>query len=261
MHSLEIELLRRIEASQIGAAHRGREVIETGSFITLLTPETDLVWLNYAVPTASDFSKERIEELKAAFAPLKRTPRLEFLETLWPELVPALEANGFELQVRLPLMLCTKSTFKPAERKEIDVKPLDENGDLGGYLQVMRDAFGDAEPVGEADIKRVKLSIQRDPTKRSLAFCEGQPAAVACLMPESGVAELAGVGTAEGFRRKGLASAASSLLLEDYFNAPGGDEAIAWLGAGDDTARLVYEKLGFQSIGTQSHYILAGASV
>lgn len=261
MHSLEIELLRRIEASQIAAARRGREVIETGSFITLLSPETDLIWLNYAVPTRNNFSRESIDELKASFAPLKRTPRLEFLETLWPELVPALESNGFEQQVRLPLMLCTKATFIPASRQDIDVRPLAEDSDLAGYLTVMRSAFGDEEPVGDADIERVRTSIQRDPTQRALAFCDGRPAAVACLMPESGVAELAGVGTAENFRRRGLASAASSMLLEDYFNAPGGEEAIAWLGAGDDTARLVYEKLGFQAIGTQSHYLLAGTSV
>ncbi len=258
VHSLDIELLRRIQASQIAAASRGRDVTETGAFVVMLSPNTDLIWLNYAVPTSNDFSAASIESLKKAFEPLKRVPRLEFLETLWPDLSGALEENGFELQVRLPLMLCTKATFLPVILDNFDVQNLGEDSDIGSYLRVMHASFEHDDEVGDADIERIRTSIKNDPTLRALAFCEGKPAAVACLMPEDGVAELAGVGTVSEFRRRGLASAASSLLLEQLFSGPGGDEAIAWLAAGDDTARLVYEKLGFQSIGTQTNYILAG---
>jgi GNAT superfamily N-acetyltransferase len=86
----------------------------------------------------------------------------------------------------------------------------------------------------------------------ALATVEAQPAGVGTTTPLAGVAELAGVGTLERFRRRGIASAVSSVLLADHFR----DGDVAWLSAGDDAAEAVYRKLGFERAGWRLAYIL-----
>ena len=66
---------------------------------------------------------------------------------------------------------------------------------------------------------------------------------------------MAGVGTVAEFRRQGWASAVSSRLLSEMFSDPATEDLIAWLSAGDSTARAVYEKLGFSQVGDQCNYI------
>ncbi len=258
MHSLQEELLRRIQASQISAASRNREVVQSGPFRVMLNVNDDLIWLNYAVPTHNGFDHNAIEAMKEPFARYNRVPRLEFLEELWPELPAALEACGFELQSRLPAMVCTKSTFRgvSASTDLLESKILAPSDDIHAYLSIGMQAFEGKSEVTDPQVERQRESILKGPHRCAMAWFEGHPAAVALLMPEGGVAELAGVATLDRFRRKGLALAVSSVLLDEFFGSPQGDEAIAWLGAGDDTAKAVYEKLGFETLCTQANYIL-----
>lgn len=250
-------LLLRLQASQVAAASRGRKVIESGPFTILLNEHSELVWFNYAIPNREGFSDQAIADMKLAFYENGRVPRLEFLESLWPSLGEWLSNNGFSVQGRVPLMLCDAESFRPVNLADRDVRILSADDDIPSYVSVGSLAFGEVSTPEEQRVARHRLQIAEGSLRCAMAYCEGLPAAVACTMPESGVAELAGVGTRQEFRRRGLASAVSSILMEDLFRSD--PRALVWLGAGDDVAKAVYEGLGFRTIGFQLFYIQAGA--
>jgi predicted GNAT family acetyltransferase len=85
----------------------------------------------------------------------------------------------------------------------------------------------------------------------AVILLDGDPVAGACLIGDERAAELAGVWTAEGHRRRGLATAVCQALL-DHFLAGGG--RFAWLGAHGDAARALYVRLGFRRVGHQLDY-------
>ncbi len=88
--------------------------------------------------------------------------------------------------------------------------------------------------------------------RASLALVDGVPAGGAYTVGDDTISAEPGVGTAPEFRRRGVASCASSALMEQHFKNP---DTLVWLSAGDEIAKAVYEKLGFRLLGTQLNYI------
>ena len=64
----------------------------------------------------------------------------------------------------------------------------------------------------------------------------GAPAGAGALTPNGSTAELVGIATLPEFRRRGVASAVSSYLVDRYFRQGG---EIAWLSAEDQIAQIV----------------------
>lgn len=248
------DLLNQIQASQIAAASRGRNVIETPSFVVLLNEQSDLPWFNYAIPISEDFSEIAIEQMIDAFVLAKRTPRLEYLPELWPGLSVALLRRGFSVQAQLPLMVCTGQTYRAPGVSGIEVRLLTPADDFLPYLTVGSEAFGEVPVAIDERAQRHKTQVEQGVLRCAVAYSKGQAVSVACTMPALGAAELAGVATKVEFRRKGYGSAVSAFLIEHEFSRT--PEIVIWLSAGDDSAKAVYEGLGFQSVGEQHSYWL-----
>ncbi|MEA2553283.1 MAG: hypothetical protein QOJ65_1459 [Fimbriimonadaceae bacterium] len=247
------ELLQRIERSYVTATAPLRDVVECGPFWLFINPGTRLVWLNGAV-VANDqpITREWIREMVGGLKERDRQPRMELFAELRPELIRDLQAEGFVIESEMPMMVATIDTFIPQSSGGVRVEIMNPESDLVPFLRVADISFEHDEPITPERLERTRQGFKRGTHLGALAYIDGQPAAVASLVASDGVAELAGVGTHPDFRRRGAASTVSTVLLQEFFKTAD----LAWLSAGDDTSRAVYERLGFKLAGTQVNIAL-----
>ncbi|MBI1755852.1 MAG: GNAT family N-acetyltransferase [Fimbriimonas ginsengisoli] len=245
-------VLRRLERALIGSLARDRECIDCGPFRLLLNRSSDMIWSNYAVPTRDGFDLGSVRAMIEAFEAKRRRPRLEFTLELWPGLPPALVAAGFELEAEQPTMVCLAAGFQPRRSPEVSVELLAADGDVETFLRIADSPFGmPSQEIAAGRVQGTRDSIAKGVWVMAVGSIGGAAAGVGCINPFDGVCELAGIGTLDAFRRLGVASSVSTFLLEKFF-ADGGE--IAWLSAGDDTAKAVYERLGFRAVATRVNY-------
>lgn len=243
------DLLHRIERASYHAIAKNRTRIPVGPFEILYNPATQMRWLNgaYLADGAKTVTRDDIDNLVQAFRERDRLPHLELFRELRPELVQMLIDYGFRHEVEMPLMVATRETFRPQPSPRVQTEMLTPEADLAVWLQVGAEAFEHDEPITPDRIEDSRKSLRSGTLYTAVGRIDGQPAAIASIVHFEGVGELAGVGTTKPFRRQGAASAVSTYVLEEFFK----NGEIAWLSAGDDSARLVYEKLGFELIGSQ----------
>ncbi len=246
-------LLQRIDRQVIAVNAATRECVEVGPFVAMFDPSTEIFYANYAVPTREGATPEDVQRLIEAFRSRDRMPRLEFRREAQPTLSATLEAAGFTLESEHPVMVCEPSDFAPQSAADVDVRTLGAEDDLLPFLRVADEAFGMAGPIDPARIEHTRAAIARGAWIAALGTIAGHPAGCAVLTPHEGLAELAGVGTASAFRRRGVASSVSTALMRDFFTV--GDAV--WLSAGDETAEAVYRRLGFRPVATQANVSLS----
>jgi ribosomal protein S18 acetylase RimI-like enzyme len=229
---------RRLQRYLRRSAARGRDAVGAGPFTAFFKPGDPMRFLNYAIPeerarvTAAD-----VDALAEPFEARGRLPRLEYVESEAPGLAQALEAGGYACEARLDLMTCTPETLlsppRPAGLRLERVDASSPPETVRTLVRTQRAAFG--EP-GEGD-GPVGASVGM------LATLDGEPAAAGLFTaPEDGLTEIAGLGTLEPFRRRGIAAALTAALAGTAFS---GGVQIAFLTPGDDDTRRVYERAGF----------------
>src|ERR1039457_5348120 len=113
-----LALLERIQAQMRAVARRQYEEVAVPPF-TLFFHDTDpLPYFNYAIPDgpgpASGSLTAPLNRLEAEFHARHRLPRFEFVEACAPRLAEALEAHGFALENRPPLMVCPRGKERAA---------------------------------------------------------------------------------------------------------------------------------------------------
>jgi GNAT superfamily N-acetyltransferase len=182
----------------------------------------ELVGFNYALPVdpLDERLAEGIKRLQALYRTRREPLRIEFHESAWPGLGVALEAAGFEPESRNPLMACSPEAFRPMTAGPITVR------------------FEAADP-------------EHPGRMRAIGTIDGVVGGHASLGGIEGVAELYGVVTEPAFRRRGVASALCSALLQWHFDRGG---SLAFLDAENPGAEALYRRLGFTAIGARLAY-------
>jgi hypothetical protein len=233
------------------SAATGRTVISSPPFAAYLHPEDPLRFLNYAIPdSGARPTEEQVERLRAVFARARRRTRLEWIEEVAPELAPRLAAAGLEEELRTPLMTCTPDRLLDAgaDVPQLAVGPVDDAG-LEGAANVQRVAFGLAplEPGERPDDQR------RSGGGAVLARSGPTPVAAASWTRViEGVSEVAGVATAEAWRRRGLAGATTAAAARAAFAA---GARLCVISPGDVGAERVYARAGFARVATMLHWV------
>jgi GNAT superfamily N-acetyltransferase len=254
--------INRLQSQLRYGASQGLQPISVPPFTFYFNSDSDSLYANYAIPDApanGDLGPA-IVALKTAFHEHQRTPRLEYLEDFAPHLATALKTNGFKEEIRTLLMVCTRSSFRPAP----DVPGLvieSINGtstieDQCAAVTVQGRSFG-GDDAPEATEERARQHFQRWASQQMfLAKLDGQPASVASLMPAyDGIAEIAGVGTVSAFRQRGIGTIITAHAASLAFAQ--GLEAV-FLTAMDERAGRVYTRVGFQANGHGLAYVEEG---
>ena len=245
-------LLLRLQDALIESTKRGRNSTDVGGFMVMLSPSDPLVWVNYAVPTSSA-TLAGIDEMVAVFRAAGRVPRLEFFVDLWPDVALSLEKAGFRCEKRMPIMVLSRDRWHGLSHDH-DVRPVD----FATYCEMNRvlcEAFGaeipeESDPYDDPMFQR----IMKDEVLATVALADGKVVGGGLGVGTSEVREIAGIGTAAAYRKRGIASAVIADLLDRFFG-DGGE--VAWLTPGDEGAQSVYARLGFEPIAEQVVYELS----
>lgn len=210
--------------------------------------------MSFAVPVAEcDDWPPAAAALASAFRERNRVPRLELFEEIHGAVVSGLAAVGISRQSAQPVMAVTRPTLRPRRLAQtVYVRLLDRRDDalLKAMMDVQTIAFdAPLAPEGERAWRDLLANgMERGCVVVAVAIQDGRVVCCASLQIGAGAAELCGVGTLPGYRRRGLASGLCTRLIGEAFKR---EIAQVWLSAGDPVAEAVYRRLGFRQIGTQ----------
>src|SRR5689334_7834611 len=99
-------MLSAIQAYLRKAASLDRIAEYIGPFLATVSPDSDNLYFNYAIPDdGAAPTAEDVRALIAFYEAHNRTPRLEYSSTLAPAVEAALLAQGFTVEVLAPLMV------------------------------------------------------------------------------------------------------------------------------------------------------------
>ena len=255
----DLATLRRLESGMRAAMSEGRERHPAGGLDVFLSSTSDNHLLSLGLPAVDGAPPWRpsIEALLAIYAPSGRRPRLEIFDELHPTLAPALEAAGFVLAMRAPLMALAPGDLadlagvggRAGAHRSLGH---DDPDRLTAFLRGQSVAYGGSGADGEALawLPSLLAGLERGTIMAAALELEGELVSGATLIFGGGVAELAGVWTEPRRRRQGLAFEVCRRLLADAFDR--GLE-LGWLSAAEEGLG-VYRRLGFERVGTQLNY-------
>jgi len=248
--------LGRIARAVLANASAGRERFGIGPFFALVDRVSPSPWASLAVPDpdarpGADWAGA-LPALAAHFAERGRQTRFEFFEDLFPDLGPVLEAAGWPLKSRDPLLSCGPAdVVPPVGAPGLLLEPVDVDAPdalIEAFFDVQHAAFEPGtprEPCAD-DRAQLRTRMRLGAIRCLLARLDGVPAGAGSALPSSGTAEIAGIGTPPEFRARGIGSAVTARLAAGLF-ADGID--LAWLTAGGEPAERVYRRLGFRPLG------------
>ena len=149
-----MSLAERVQSSIRAVNAAERESVVAGPFTLYRSRASDHPYLNYAVPHAHAHPVEDwdgIEELRAAFVTRGLQPRLEFVAERAPGLEEALEAAGFALQARIPVMTCPAQDLREVPPPEgVVIARVFGGPDVRRMMEVQSAAFGAGPPSDAA---------------------------------------------------------------------------------------------------------------
>ena len=242
-------LLRRLQDS-IQAPQPGVLRFRTGGFWVTIHPDNPLPWFNDAVPECEP-TFEDVSEMIAVFEQHGRRPRLEFFRELWPDVPPLLETHGFRLKDTQPALAMRRDDWKGHSS---DVRVRMATPDDAEAINAVADiAFeGDGPDPNRTSAIRESLSAGR--SRAAVALVPDGDEVIGCgrIVGVPDVREVVAIGVLPEYRRKGVGTAVTASLLEDFFI---GDGEIAWLSAAPG-AEGVYTRLGFKPVAQQVCYLL-----
>ncbi|MCB2054721.1 MAG: GNAT family N-acetyltransferase [Geminicoccaceae bacterium] len=244
--------LRTAQAQFHGAVAVGSTVHELSGFRVHIWPEPDVFYRNVAVPTDPTAAMpQNIRSMLQVFTASGREARLEFFEDLWPNLPARLDAAGFLVEMRAPVLALGRPPSSVRTSRARMLRAEDGHEVLQTYLQAAEAAF-DVEGIAtEGECRRLMQSLSDGRTMTAMVEDEGRPVAGAALAGVGDVAEVAGVWSAPAYRGRGLARIAAAHLAKAFF-ANGGK--LLWLSAATEESLPLYRNLGFDPIGTQLNY-------
>lgn len=269
---LDDATIRRLERHESDAhAIPGREVRDLGDALVLYDPvDADPFWnrmVSVRWPDEPSAFERRLTQALALFGVLARRPHI------WPsaahnapaDLVARLEANGFrDVGGGHVMVLHNPEACPPVTAAEIGpdvtlrtiLRAADAaDDDLDAIAGVLVEAFG--APFRRAAELAADLRATLDDPRVALVIArvEGEPAAVAKATTFDGCTYLSSIGTRAAYRGRGL----GGLVTRQAVAAGRIRHArLAYLGvfSGNRTARRLYERLGFASIGEAPDMLL-----
>ena len=243
----------RIQSYLRVAASHQRDTEKIGSFLATFTPSNDNPFLNYAIPDDhATPSPADLRVLIAAYEKRSRKPRLEYVAQLAPAVEGALIDAGFRIEDHLPLMTCV-----PGSEQILPIPPGIElilptsDTDLLSTVRVQYEAYGDSTPDPLA-VTRLQNSLAAGGIAvLAKIAATGEPVgAGVCSVPSDQTTESAGIGVRAAFRRRGVAGALTTRLVQEAFAA---GVSVPFLMAAHEAEARIYTRAGFREIGEILH--------
>jgi ribosomal protein S18 acetylase RimI-like enzyme len=247
------DVLGRLAGNLAAIGARDRLTVEIPPFHAFLSPGAADDMMSFAMPVVGDADwGAGIAPLRAAFAERERAVRVEHFAELQPGLAQALDRAGLDRLSTQQAMALRPRWLKrrrlPATCRVRYLDP-DRPSLICSLMRLQQIAFDLPESTHEDEDWQgfLERAVADGTMLAALLMVDGVAVACAGLQIGGGAAELTGVATRPGWRRRGLASALCGEALASYF-AQGHD--LAWLSAADTVAGAVYRRIGFRQVGT-----------
>lgn len=238
----------RIAAGQLAALRRQRRSIPAGPLVGLLHdhPDSRQSVVLAAEPGSAFNEADAVAGLatvRAAFTEAAKTPQVELIDEASPGLADVLLAHGATVVVRLSVSAVTAADLVVPEPDEgVEVRVGTSQADHDAAIAVAEAAFSKELP------RSPRPSTPED-GGRLLVLRSGMPVATAGWTPVGdGVAEIIAVATREEHRRRGLGALATAHATKAAIER--GGARLPWLTTANADAARIYQKLGFETIGT-----------
>jgi GNAT superfamily N-acetyltransferase len=247
------DLLAQLEAYYDAAPRRAARVEEVGPFTLFVREGPGFAW--YARPRLGEqaFTVADVETLRARQRALAVPEQLEWVNATTPGLLEPARAGGFEVLEAPLLVLGERVDAAPVEG--IEIRPL-QAAERGAGYAVATVAFGapgtargvEGPEVAEALHAAGGLRATPDPVSVTFgAFEGGRLLGVGTHTPIGDVSEVVGIGTLPVARRRGVGAAITAALVADAERRGVGT---IFISAGSEVIARVYEKIGFERVGT-----------
>jgi GNAT superfamily N-acetyltransferase len=242
------DLDRRIQAYLRAFALRMPDCERAGPFLASFDPESANPYRNYAVPDDDALPDHgHVVALTEMFLRRSRVPRLEYVTNAAPGVERVLIANGFAIEKRFPVLVCTPGAVREGHADGIAVDITADESAIVAAAEVGAIAYGSevhAEPFRRLVAQGGVLAIARDPAS-GIAVGAGMATPL-----HDGVCEVAGIGVIPSHRRRGIAGQLTAAVSREAF---GRGATLAWLTPGHDEAERIYERAGFARASEQLH--------
>ncbi len=213
-------LARLINSYLREVASKGRESELVGPFLASRDPASDNLYRNNAIPLDEASPTEAdIVQLISWFSKGGRTPRLEYVTAAAPKVEAALLRYGFAIEGLLPLMTCEPDKRRTGPHPEqIDFVIAGSRDLLQQAAAIQNEAYGGGETT-DADVNRLEKTVALGgKVALALDWHSREPAGAGLFAPPvNGVTEIAAIGVAERFRRRGIGGTLTSMLAEQAF--------------------------------------------
>jgi GNAT superfamily N-acetyltransferase len=248
-------MLSPIQAYLRKAASLDRIAEHIGPFLATVSPDTENLYLNYAIPDdGAEPTPSDVKALIAFYEQHQRTPRLEYSSTLAPAVEAALVAQGFTVEMLSPLMVYPSGHVSgipiPAG---IELLIPQSNEELQGMSDAQAEAYGGTpSPLAQDAVEKQRKFLNDGGLSvfaREIGTHEAAGGGV-CTIPFDHTTELAGIGVRPTFRRRGIAGAMTAWLAQKANEA--GTSHVFLMAAGEAEARI-YQRAGFEQIGNMLH--------
>jgi ribosomal protein S18 acetylase RimI-like enzyme len=241
-------------------ATAGRHVEQVGPFIATFTEHTANPFLSYAIPLEGAApTQAEVRALIGTFRRRGRLPRLEYFPALAPEVEARLDAAGFTIERRIPLMVCTPEELRPVPVPDgVAVRLPAGDDQYLAAVTVQRDAFQEPQPASPDDAAHLRrLAEGGGVVVLAVVEASGEAAgAGVCDTIHHGLGELAGIGVRRPFRRRGIAAAITHRLAQAAFAA---GAATVFLTPAGPAEQRIYQRVGFTGVAEQAHVSLLPA--
>ncbi|MCU1681566.1 MAG: hypothetical protein JWQ81_2305 [Amycolatopsis sp.] len=232
----------------------GRELERIGPFLATFSRNSTNPFLNYAIPdTGARPSRSDVDGLIAAYRQRALLPRLEFLTESAPDVEAVLVNAGFDLERRVPLMVCPPGSVVAQPRLDgIELLVPKSDAEFEGMSNAQNEAFGEPGGITAAGIEHAREQLELGGLATLARDGEtGEPAGGGVGTPlRYGITELAGIGVREQYRQRGIGAAITEFLAHEAY-ARGG--RTVFLTPGGIPEERLYARVGFVPAGECVH--------
>ncbi|HEV2028360.1 MAG TPA: GNAT family N-acetyltransferase [Candidatus Dormibacteraeota bacterium] len=249
---------KRFQSWQLDALNKhpaGTELRSFGPFRAIVPVANQAGgWVTIVDGTVTEFeTRQAIADLRETFKQRNPPLEIEYNEALLPGVGAWLEAAGFTLAERNPLMACRPDGFKSFAAPDVILQhltPASEAADLDEF-QTIRWTDGGDQDRAIPPVDQLRQELASSTSAYLLAWLDSEAAGTGVSHALNRVGEIVGVVTRRDKRKRGIAATVTSELVAGLF-ASGGN--FVFLDAANEGAARVYERLGFRRFGANLVY-------
>lgn len=246
-----VTLLTTLETYYDAAPRPRATTEEVGPFTVFLRTDED-GWPYYARPTLGydgPFTAGHVEVVRERQRELKVPEAFEWVHETTPTLLAAAREAGLHV-AECPLLVLPggADTVTPPVPEGVEVRMLPaDSPDLAAAIAAVSAGFAGTDELAERSTGRLP-ELMRSGVLAMAGAYDGQGAVGGgSHSPRGTTTELAGIAVVPRARRQGIGAAITAALVADARER--GIDTV-FLSAQDDTVARVYERIGFQRVGT-----------